>query len=448
MKIDNIEIKNFKGFEECNVEFHPKLNLFIGNNASGKTTLLKAILKSINNFTSRIVQAQSYFEDLEFSSVDINYLSKSSTILAKFSNFTILNLDFKTYLITGNSEQESIKLRDISYQEVNEVSNIFNSNTQKNSITIPIFKFYPANRGSISYSEVYSNNVYNLSQLETWSNIYQNNLSYSKFFHWFFENETNELRLQRDSQDFGIQSPALRDVRKAVETAFQALNFGNYKLLSKQISRQGNSKLLPTLVLLNLDTKKEEFIDNKSDGEKAIIALVADIAYNLSIAKDFSNDDDFLLSPGIVMIDEIETHLHPKWQREIVPLLTNLFPNIQFFITTHSPQVLSSVNSESIFVCENFKVKNIKIKTKGEDTNSILKYVFNTTDRPTNYIKLLDEFDDLMTNNSNVKDLKKIIEEIELLYDEDSSLGTSNLIEELKIKLSAYEFDKEYEKSN
>lgn len=284
--------------------------------------------------------------------------------------------------------------------------------------------------------------------MESWSNIYQNTLSYSRFFYWFFDNETNELRLQRDAEDFNVQSPLLKGVRMALNDAFKILGYGKVKIKTKQIKRNNSSKLTPTLVIQNLETGKIDEIDNKSDGEKAIITLIADLAYKLALAKDFTFDDDILKSPGVVMIDEIENHLHPKWQRETIPILTKLFPNIQFFIATHSPQVLSSVNNESIFSCQGFQVEKINLKTKGEDSNTLLKHIFNATDRPKEYIDLLKKFNTLIETNAKYSAIEKVINEVEEIEKEDKATDINILVDELKLQLEAYKFDREYETNN
>lgn len=446
MKVDRIEIKNYKGFENCNIDFHPNVNVFIGSNASGKTTILNAISKSATALVPRVM---SINEISSISKDDINYNSLFAYIIGDVSNFTEEKLSFETFTHAGIvTEAAKLISQKISADIVN-IAKKFNDNIRVSPTTIPIIKFYPANRGgSFTYSEVSNNNVYTISQLEAWSNIRGSSLSYSKFFHWFFENETDELRLQRDYKDFNAQSPALRDVRKALSLTFKELGYGDYSLVSKQIKRTGNSKLTPSLFLKNNKTLKEENLDKKSDGEKAIITLISDIAYNLSIAKDFTVDDDFLKSPGIVIIDEIETHLHPKWQREIIPILSKLFPNIQFFIATHSPQVISSVSSECVFICDNFNVNKVHLKTKGEDTNSILKYIFEATDRPKPYIDLIEKIDFLMDKNESYDAIRKVISQIEKKYNEDSASGISNLIDELNIRLSAYEFDKDFDEKN
>lgn len=450
MKVDRIEITNYKGFEKCNIDFHPNVNVFIGSNASGKTTLLTAVAKSLYSITKRFVDGGGG-GNLTLTNNDINYRNISTYIKANFSNFPETdNLKFSSFIQSGIVTEEIKKILNEVTVGLNQFVNQLNNSIGIAPKTIPIVKFYPANRVSLFRTQEGMPDripkVYKISQLETWNNIYHNNLSYSAFAKWFIENENNELRLQREYRNFDLQSPALKSIRIALSKTFELLAFGQYKIISKEIKREGTSKLITSLVLLNTETQKEEDINNKSDGEKAIISLIADIAYNLSLAKDFTKDDDFLKSPGIVMIDEIETHLHPKWQREIIPILREVFPNIQFFVATHSPQIVASVPSECVFVCDNFSVDGVHLKTLGEDTNSILIDIFNATDRPKPYIELLQKFDNLIDADASIDSLTSVIIEIKNMYERDNGIGISNLIDELNIRLSAYKFDKEYDK--
>jgi predicted ATP-binding protein involved in virulence len=95
---------------------------------------------------------------------------------------------------------------------------------------------------------------------------------------------------------------------------------------------------------------QELIINQLSDGEKCLLAMVGDLARRLAIANPSLPDP--LQGSGVVLIDEIELHLHPKWQREIIPALTRTFPNCQFIVTTHSPQVISQVKPEGIYILE------------------------------------------------------------------------------------------------
>lgn len=130
---------------------------------------------------------------------------------------------------------------------------------------------------------------------------------------------------------------------------------------------------------------KELSIDQLSDGEKCLLAMVGDLARRLSIANPGLKDP--LLGTGIVLIDEIELHLHPQWQRGMIPSLTKIFPNCQFIVTTYSPQVLSDVRPENIYILSSTEhgvsVSHPDISL-GRDSNQILEEIMGVSERPVN----------------------------------------------------------------
>jgi predicted ATP-binding protein involved in virulence len=131
-------------------------------------------------------------------------------------------------------------------------------------------------------------------------------------------------------------------------------------------------------------------LDQLSDGEKNLIALVGDIARRLSIAN--SNSRNPLTGYGIILIDEIDLHLHPAWQRLMIPRLTYLFPNCQFLITTHSPQVISHAMPESIFLLNSIKGKfffNNATESFGKNTDRILEDLLDVDARPLEQKKMI-----------------------------------------------------------
>lgn len=448
MYIKNLQLTNYKGFKSCNVDFHPRLNVLIGSNASGKTTLLSGLLKLICSLIEQFAPFRGDREAVALSQPDINYGATFCYLEMHISDFAGYPKDVELFLLRRQIASDQPPNLDKKQSDFYAFTNWYRTLIQNATHTVPIFKFYPANRGSIKYSDYNINDAYIISQLEAWSNIYQDSISFSKFFKWFFDHETNELRLQRDAQDFNIESPDLKGVRLALKKAFELLAYGNVNISTKQIKRPNTSKLTPTLVIENIDTNKIDELENKSDGEKAIITLIADIAYNLSLAKDFTLDDNFLSSSGTVIIDEIESHLHPNWQRAIIPILLKVFPNIQFFIATHSPQVVSSVKSESVFVLQDFQVNKVELKTKGEDTNTLLKYIFNSTERPKEYIDLIQKFYTLIDEKAEYKLLNEVLAEIDAIEKQDKATDINSLLTQLRLELDAYKFDREYEANN
>jgi predicted ATP-binding protein involved in virulence len=132
-------------------------------------------------------------------------------------------------------------------------------------------------------------------------------------------------------------------------------------------------------------TKDNEqlIINQLSDGQKCLMAMVGDLARRIAIANPGLSDP--LQGTGVVLIDEIELHLHPGWQYEIIPALTRTFPNCQFIVTTHSPIVLSQVKPEGIFCLEKRDGKVIAYhpdSSYGRDTNRILEDLMGVPERP------------------------------------------------------------------
>lgn len=144
-----------------------------------------------------------------------------------------------------------------------------------------------------------------------------------------------------------------------------------------------------------IDKGEVEFnLNQLSDGEKNLITLIGDIARRLAIANPES--DKPLEGNGVIMIDEIDLHLHPKWQQLMIPQLETIFPNCQFIVSTHSPQVLNNVQPKNIILLDN--------------KNNELTYSFATESYGKNSDRILEDLLGVDARPSDVKD------DIEKLY--------------------------------
>jgi len=164
-------------------------------------------------------------------------------------------------------------------------------------------------------------------------------------------------------------------------------------------------------------------LDQLSDGEKNLIALVGDIARRLSIAN--SNSSNPLNGEGIILIDEVDLHLHPAWQRLMLPQLTKLFPNCQFIITTHSPQVISHAKPESIFLIKMKKREfsySKATESYGKNTDRILEDLLDVDARPTKEKKMIHSLYTLI-QDGNLDEAKEKIRELLDLIGEDPELS-------------------------
>jgi len=135
-----------------------------------------------------------------------------------------------------------------------------------------------------------------------------------------------------------------------------------------------------------IDKSDIEFnLNQLSDGEKNLITLIGDIARRLAIANPES--DNPLEGSGVIMIDEVDLHLHPKWQQLMIPQLQTIFPNCQFIVSTHSPQVLNNVQPQNIILLnnkDNELTYSFAIESYGKNSDRILEDLLGVDARPSN----------------------------------------------------------------
>ena len=133
-----------------------------------------------------------------------------------------------------------------------------------------------------------------------------------------------------------------------------------------------------------------------SDGFHVYLSLVTDLARRAVMLNEQDGGDAPGVIEGVVLIDEIDLHLHPRWQRVMLDGLRKIFPRLQFVVTTHSPQVLSSALNRQVRLIRNGKLWPGTIHVEGRDSNSIMREYFGTDDRDEEGAKKLAVLDDLI----------------------------------------------------
>jgi len=173
----------------------------------------------------------------------------------------------------------------------------------------------------------------------------------------------------------------------------------------------------PTPVMVAAKGAQEFRLDQLSGGERNLLALTGDLARRLAIATP--TGDSPRDAEAVILIDEVEQHLHPALQRKIVPALQRAFPKAQLIVTTHSPQVLSSVPASAVVLLDSFGASPVSSPTRGRDTNAILREVFGTPARP--------------------DDEHETIREIAALLDTDRLHEARRHLDELALRLSEHD---------
>jgi predicted ATP-binding protein involved in virulence len=166
-------------------------------------------------------------------------------------------------------------------------------------------------------------------------------------------------------------------------------------------------------------------INQLSSGEKTLLTLVADLARRLAIANPHRENP--LIGNGVVLIDEVDLHLHPRWQRALIPQLQKTFPNCQFIVTTHSPLVLSNISHKKVIILEDFQPVKITPHTFGRDNNSILYELMGVKQRPDEMQQQFDQVYELI-DDDHLKKAKKLLTQLSKVVgfnDPDIAYGNS-----------------------
>jgi predicted ATP-binding protein involved in virulence len=153
-----------------------------------------------------------------------------------------------------------------------------------------------------------------------------------------------------------------------------------------------------------------------SDGERSVLVLILDIARRLTQANP-TLDDPMREAEAVILIDEIDLHLHPQWQRKIVGDLTGTFPNCQFIVTTHSPQIISETQPDQLILFrreDGLIVPQQCGQAYGLDTNYVLEQIMETPSRPAPVLAAIDAVEealdeaDLESARDKLADLRKL----------------------------------------
>ena len=153
-------------------------------------------------------------------------------------------------------------------------------------------------------------------------------------------------------------------------------------------------------------------MDEMSDGYKNTLSMIGDIAYRMAVLNPMLGDKVLEETSGVIVIDEIDLHLHPQWQQTIISDLNTIFPKIQFIVSSHAPAVINSVAKEQIRILDNGEIYMPAAQTYGRDANSILREVMKVSERPMDIKQRMNLFYSYMDEN-NYQEADKILTEIE-----------------------------------
>lgn len=363
MNVKSLYIKNFRCFSNVSMGFHPQFNLIVGINGTGKTAILEALrimigslFLKVDKVADKISSPSIAKDDVRLASLEMQYpvrlgavanipefKDKSEPSLFEKNEITwYRTLETNGGKTTSKDAKMMVKASEAMQASIREV----NSN-----ITIPLVAYFSTDRFKKEKRDIGVEP--DGSRLRGYYNS-MDSLTNVKFFLdiWFTE---TLWELQS-----GKNSPMLSAVKHSIKNCLEDCQDAYFDIK------------LQELVMIQTNPYRQLPYHMLSDGVRSMFAMVMEIAFRCYLLNPHLGENAPLLTPGVVLIDEIDLHLHPEWQMRVVNDLQNAFPKIQFIASTHAPLVVGSLSKGKIICVENNQVYDFSLQY-GKDANYILR---------------------------------------------------------------------------
>jgi predicted ATP-binding protein involved in virulence len=357
MRLERLSLRDFRCFDELTIEFDPKLTVIIAENGAGKTAILDAIAIGFGRFLTKLpgISGRSF----KPSDIRINNGDRSERFLMVQWEAKIEE-DQSIVWSGGRRRHGSVSAASVlsalsslpnnlfkyGYKQIDDFAlHLVKADEDNSEYLLPVIAYYGTNRAI--RDEVASRRGFKKQfvRFEALTGALDPDSRFRAAFEWFTAMEDQERREKESRRDFDYRQPELQLVRDAIvrmlpdgfmnpRTEIRPLRF--------VIDRQMPDGMTRTLRISQL-----------SDGYRVVMGLVMDLARrmaqaNSQISAPQMEDINPLDLPAVALIDEVDLHLHPAWQQHVLSDLMRTFPGTQFIVTTHSPQVLSTVKRENI----------------------------------------------------------------------------------------------------
>jgi predicted ATP-binding protein involved in virulence len=338
MRIDRIKLQNYRGFAEFEKRFSRRFTLIVGSNGVGKTSLLDAISVAFGAFLLGIPAAKSrtinksearetvknYEGSLDFITIYPVIIEAEGVLFDEGNHKSQDTSTWRRELLSSSgrtTSKNAEKIRAAAKERYELISG-------GRDVTLPLLSYYGTGRLWMEPKQM--GKQPKSSRFDAYKNSHEARVSSADLLAWLERERLLELETEKPSE-------RLSAWKKAVETCFDEPVSISYSPSRKRIE----------ISFKNRENLVVSF-DNLSHGQRNVLSMIGDIAFKSIILNPHLGARAVAETHGIILIDEIDLHLHPRWQRIIIPSLLRSFPNLQFFATTHSPFIVQSLTEGSL----------------------------------------------------------------------------------------------------
>ncbi|WP_338846612.1 AAA family ATPase [Massilia sp. W12] len=347
MKINSIRIENFQLFSAAEFDFDPHVNLVVGANGSGKTSLLRALAVALGGWAHAYIDDERNHRQILDSEVresprEGRYEKVWPVRIAATGEASIIDPQgeekngFVSWTRSRAKESERTKIAaNIVYEKFPKNYPLSFATLGSDAIkyidsghdfTFPLFAFYECDRIWKAQESISPETSATLrySRFDAYRDCFHTGANHRALGEWLVKHELASLQKKHDT-------PVLQSIRNAARAALEGCTGLRFDFEDSRVMVEyGAAPSVP--------------FEHLSDGQRTMLGLFCDLARRAAILNPHLAGDACAQTPGVVLIDELDLHLHPRWQRAIIASLRKIFPRMQFICTTHSPFLIQSLH--------------------------------------------------------------------------------------------------------
>lgn len=410
MRISRLVLQNFRCFERLELDLDERMTLLVGTNGAGKTAVLDSLAIALGAWLSGTSQVAR--EDRRRIAVSDARLVRQESAGLATSNPTfpvrveasgIVEISGAAHLCQWQRERRSVSGGTTSHADGLRAaaSDAEIKAIEDPDYALPLIAYYGTGRlwartaaggmarpASGAEDKRGANGKSSISRMRGYAACLEFASNHKLFERWMENREGDRIQRLAAAQAAGadltrVRSPHLEAVEKTAIACLEGARRFYYSINHQELR-------------VEFEDGQEIPFSSLSDGQRSLIVLAADMAWRTAQLNPHYGSDAPRKTAGIVLIDEIELHLHPQWQRAVIGNLMRAFENIQFVMTTHSPQVVSTAQPEWIRILHPDGSWDRVEHTYGRNSDALLRDVFGIPDRLRDIRDRIDQVEALL----------------------------------------------------